>query len=114
MANEFPKQIPAFGGGTIIVTRKIWNHFHAQAVRDKAWAARTSKDKAWIAYASDMSKEMLADRLAKTPDQLTVYAIQYTHMRANLRTGAYGGYPVDRVAHDEWLGLGGALKGKAT
>jgi hypothetical protein len=106
-----PKRIPTlWKGGSITVTPIIWSHYLRQAQKEKAWALRTEKDKAWLASASEMSKEMLADRLRKSVDELARYHIQYTHYRASLGDK---NRPYDPHARREWVALGGTLRPEA-
>ena len=57
----------------------------SQARKNKAWALKTKKDKHWLSQASDMSKQMLQEYLAKPVEQLAEEECAYRKMRACAR-----------------------------
>lgn len=69
---------------------KIDSYCLREAKKDKAWAVKTAKDKAWIERASDMSKQMLAERLAKSVKQLAKENCHYLKFRACAQQAGYG------------------------
>jgi hypothetical protein len=86
-----------------------WKTSVARALEDKAWAEKTKNDQKWLRGASQISLEMLQDRLEKSVLELAKYHYLYWQMRANLSYGYNLGSATDPVARRTWIEAGGTL-----
>ena len=61
-----------------------------EARKDKQWAKKTFKNKQWMKMASNMSKEMLHERLNNPIEKLAKNKIDYIKCRASAQGKAWG------------------------
>lgn len=61
---------------------KIYNKKLREARKDRKVAQTKMKNKKWVAMASTMSKEMMRERLSKTPKQMAKKHTKYLLLRA--------------------------------
>lgn len=69
---------------------KLENYCLRKAKEDKQWAKKTIKDKKWFQKASDMSKEMLHEKLTKPLKQISKEYCRYLKFRACAKGYVWG------------------------
>ena len=85
--------------------KKLWNWALKEARKDKNWAKKTQHNKKWIAGASNMSKEMLQERLTKSIQEIAKEKMDYLILRAS---GEQNGYVIDKPARKLYEKITGA------
>ena len=76
-----------------------------EAKEEKAWAEKISKDKEWMSSASNVSKDMVAEALDKSAEELANISYNYLEYRAHMTDKT--GYHTDKPAKEKWEMLGG-------
>jgi hypothetical protein len=106
-----PETIPAFTGQPLKVQPAIWETCIEEAKADKRWAVKTNKSPTWHKQASDMSRQMLVERLTLTIRELAENAYRYWHYRAHLQQGkGFARMVIDPAARERWIEAGGTLE----
>ena len=77
-----------------------------EAKNDKVWAEKTQHDSEWAKKASEVSKDMLHERLEKSTEQLAKEKYDYLKYRANAKGKYYSSdVYIDESAREKWLKL---------
>ncbi|MDD5589144.1 MAG: hypothetical protein PHP92_03770 [Candidatus Nanoarchaeia archaeon] len=84
---------------------KVMEYMIEQAKQDKEWAEKTKDNQEWLEMASDMSMEMLQNRLNKSVEQLAEDSYDYLEYRSHLKEEHWG--YIDKSAKELWEKLTG-------
>ncbi len=107
-----PATVPRFGGGgEIVITPRMWDHFYSEARKEVAWAKRVSREPDWRNQMSGISVEAALKALNRSLEQLTTGSIQYAELRSTAEDSF--GRPIDMPARALWLKLGGKIPHRA-
>lgn len=97
-------QVGAKGVKPTTINKEVMSHLLKEAQKNKAWAIKISKDKEWMENASEMSKQMVKERMEKPIEELARNSYDYLKMRA---AAFQNNYPIAKDAMTKWLQLGG-------
>ncbi len=89
------------------VNKKVYAALLKEARADKEWAKKKEKEvgREWKS-GSEMSRQMLTDRLDKTADQLAMESYDYLKLRAHAVSKSTN-YPIDKPSKEKWEKLSG-------
>ena len=84
---------------------KVYLALLEEAREEKAWAEKMSKDKEWMSSASNVSKDMVAEALDKSAEELANTSYNYLEYRAHMTDKT--GYHTDKPSKEKWEKLSG-------